>query len=40
MSKLDKFKELILAYLVDELNNKGLCKSNHWFAFLRWLKKK
>ena len=29
MSKLDKFKELILAYLVDELNNKVLCKSNH-----------
>ena len=29
MSKLDKFKELILAYLVDELNNKRLCKSNH-----------
>ena len=29
MSKLDKSKELILAYLVDELNNKGLCKSNH-----------
>ena len=38
MSKLDKFKELILMYLVDELN-KGLCKSNNWFAFLRWLKK-
>ena len=29
MSKLDKFKELILAYLGDELINKGLCKSNH-----------
>lgn len=29
MSKLDKFKELILAYLVDELNNKGICKSNY-----------
>lgn len=29
MSKLDKFKELILMYLVDELNNEGLCKSNN-----------
>ena len=29
MSKLDKFKELILEYLSDKLNNKGRCKSNY-----------
>lgn len=33
MSNLDKFKELILSYLVEELNNMEVCKSINWFAF-------
>ena len=40
MSKIEritKFKELILSYLVNEINNMKDGKSIQWFAFNIWL---
>lgn len=33
IEKINKFRELILSYLIDEISNMEVSKSVSWFAF-------